>query len=493
MLCNTLNRRTVWLVSSALVLFACSSTPKELDAGDVGVVDAGNTLDAVNFGLNGPCSECAKDNDCGAGLTCDKPAFVCKTPKQVKAGVAVCNTDCEDAKGCDEEGLCALLGTACAAMSFGHCVASAVCKVSGRCTADSGACVVGGDSDCAKSEGCASEGKCRAKDGVCVKSATATTCGDGTCEPGETKQNCAKDCGDVGGEPCPCEPGVCGVKTGCPNDCGVCDAGQSCFDNQCKVAQCQLPDTFKGSVQRVSKLELLDQKVGCDFDDSGTPDNVLGKLWKVYTFANDGVTNAINSGKLNVLLHAGDFDATGKPFDVSVLQGDLPPGPVTCDFTATDVTKSCSFIVRAEGFDGAAKSAICPATSTFSEVKVAAAQLVTESSDSEIEVYVYVVGVPLKLKVIKALVQGKVGTGKSWDLTTSGQICGAIRMVDVNAAVDSISASALLGTGFDQASIKKLVSDLFKPDVDTDGDKKPDAISAAWAFETLPVKVSGVK
>ena len=482
----------------ALSLAACATEPTAAGTADAGAADDALALDSVAldsaiFGDDGPCSECAKDNDCGPGLTCDKPAFVCKTPKQVKAGLPVCAADCEESKGCSGDGLCGLSAGACAALSFGDCVSSAVCKVSGRCSASAGACVVGADADCQKSEACSKDGKCKATAGVCTKPATATTCGDGTCEPGETKQSCAKDCGDVGGDPCPCEAGACGVKTGCPNDCGVCGDGQACFDNQCKVAQCQLPDTFTGSVQRITKFELLTSKFGCDFDDSGTPDNGLGKLFKVYSFANEGATNAIMAGKLNLLLHAASFDAKGQAFDVSLLQGDLPPGPVACDFTATDVAQSCSFIARAEGYDGAAKSAICPAKSTFSGVKVAAGQLVTQGTDNTVEVLVYVVGVPLKLKVIKALVQGKISAGSTWGATTEGRICGAIRTTDVDAAVDSISDSALLGTGFDKASVKKLVADLFKPDVDTDGDKKPDAISAAWSSETLPVKVSGIK
>ena len=48
----------------------------------------------------GQCEPCAGDYACIAGLACDKPAFVCKTPGQIQAGGVFCDVDCKLQKAC---------------------------------------------------------------------------------------------------------------------------------------------------------------------------------------------------------------------------------------------------------------------------------------------------------------------------------------------------------------------------------------------------------
>ncbi|MCO4763167.1 MAG: hypothetical protein KC502_16740 [Myxococcales bacterium] len=483
--------RATFCVAALVLAVGCGSDKDAVAGTDGGATDG--VGDALFGSGNGQCTDCAKDSDCGAGLTCDKPAFVCKTPKQVKAKKPVCAVDCEESTDCAEKGLCGLYAGTCRAETLADCLVSTVCKKTGHCTAKDSVCAVVTDGDCQKADICSQDGKCRADGGECKLPKEAPKCGDGTCAPGESKASCPADCGPVGGEACACAKGECGVKTGCPNDCGGCEGDAACFSHVCKVAQCELPKTFPGGVQRLTSLKLLTHKQGCDLDDSGTPDNVLGKLFKVYNFVNDGAELALSGGKLNLLLHAAAFDASGKAFALNVLDADQGSNAKTCDLKSADVKKSCAFVVRAQSFDGAAKSAVCPALSQFTGATVKGGKLSAGGPDRELHLYVYVVGVPLDLRIRHAMISGTVTGGTSWGATTSGQICGAIRMKDVDDAVDALSDSALLGTGFDQKSVKKLVADLFGPDIDTDGDNKPDAISAAWSFTTLPVQVEGVK
>ena len=52
---------------------------------------------------------------------------------------------------------------------------------------------------------------------------------------------------------------------------------------------------------------------------------------------------------------------------------------------------------------------------------------------------------------------------------------------------------ALEEVGFDKATVKSLVGSILKPDIDTDGDNEPDAISIALALETVAAEVTGYK
>jgi hypothetical protein len=96
------------------------------------------------------------------------------------------------------------------------------------CSADCGACPpVCGNEDCEAGESCSS---CSADCGAC-----GPVCGDGACEPGEDCGSCAGDCGA-------CAP-VCGDEaceagedcSNCAGDCGACPA--VCGNNACEAGE----------------------------------------------------------------------------------------------------------------------------------------------------------------------------------------------------------------------------------------------------------------
>ncbi len=470
-------------VVAACMAFCWTGCAGDSTNQDSGEKDAGaETFQAEDGGPTAgkACDDCAKDSDCGPGLTCDKPAFVCKTPKQVKAGAPVCDIDCFESDFCKDEGLCTIDGLVCKATKLAHCVGSKACRENGACTPDEGKCQVTNDADCKQSTACTTDGKCTAKDGACTKT-SGVKCGDGKCEGSETKQTCPKDCGPVGGDPCPCGAGVCGVKPGCPNDCGGCSGGKKCFANACSDAKCKLPAAWPKDVQRVTKLTMLNHQKGCDLDDTGKPNNMLGKLLKVYSFVNEHAFNALNSHTLNLLLKSDDYASNGKAFSIELLDANLDPAAKgSCDATFGP----CKYVVKAHSYNHLAKSAECPPRTKVTGAKVTGGKLVAGGAGNALDIAVYVVGVPLVVKMQMVTMSGTVSGGSEWQTTTGGMLCGAVPATEIQKAVDSLPESALKGTGFTKKKVNELVAGLFKPDIDTDGDGKYDAMSAAWAFES---------
>ncbi len=481
---ETTMKRIVLYTAAAMLVMACGEDSTKDDGGGEGQ-DAGAAFDANASG--GPCSDCVKDSDCGPGLTCDKPAFVCKKPADVKAKNLVCDEDCADGIKCSSLGLCRLVGGECQAVTIADCLGALTCKEKGRCTAKDGKCVVAADTDCVNADVCKNENKCTLKDGECVET-KGTKCGDGKCEAAETKDNCPADCGPVGGDPCPCDAGVCGVKPGCPNDCGGCTGDKSCFGNKCVDKQCKLPSKWPKAAQRVMNLTLLNHKTGCDLDDTGKANNILGKLLTVYAFINEHTSNAIESAKLNLMLMPDQYDGTGKAFGLSLIDA------VADDAKCNPKQTTCGYTAAAHSYDVTAKVETCPALAHVTNAVVNAGKLTAGGKGNTTTIALYIVGVPLLAKLQNVVMSGDAdGKSSEWHGTTKGRICGAIAMTDLNATAASLPESALLGTGFDKKKVEDLVASLFKPDIDLDGDGNLDAISAAWAFNSSPAKVSGVK
>jgi len=94
----------------------------------------------------GKCEPCAKDADCGAGLSCDAVVNVCKPPeshltrKSQRGWSAACPVDCKASGGCESVGACEWIGDRCAPTSDAHCAASWACERLGDCVERRGFC-----------------------------------------------------------------------------------------------------------------------------------------------------------------------------------------------------------------------------------------------------------------------------------------------------------------------------------------------------------------
>ena len=103
------------------------------------------------------------------------------------------------------------------------------------------------------------------------------------------------------------------------------------------------------------------------------------------------------------------------------------------------------------------------------------------------------VGINLSLKISKAQISGTVTDKDNWKTTKDAKLCGVIGKEDLNKAIDAVPPELLEEVGFDKATVKSLVGSILKPDIDTDGDNEPDAISIALALETVAAEVTGYK
>ncbi|MCB9526878.1 MAG: chitobiase/beta-hexosaminidase C-terminal domain-containing protein [Myxococcales bacterium] len=200
-----------------------------------GTCEAGETC-SVAGACEPPAPACG-DGICGAGETCGAcPADCgCGEGFSCQGGqcVAVCVPDC-DGRVCGTDGC----GGRC-----GDCPAGDVCDEDGQCGPPPASC---GDATCDAGESCLN---CPADCGVC--------CGDGACTAahGENCATCLADCRCPGGQRCDvetfqcvaacvpdCQGRVCG-DNGCGGRCGDCPGAQVCDrDGRCNPPPAQCGD-----------------------------------------------------------------------------------------------------------------------------------------------------------------------------------------------------------------------------------------------------------
>ncbi|MCO4764472.1 MAG: hypothetical protein KC502_23375 [Myxococcales bacterium] len=307
------------------------------------------------------------------------------------------------------------------------------------------------------------------------------------------------------------------TDAGAPDPCDKCTDNQECVDKKCvdkkppcggKCAEgeicdlekdkcvkpsCTLPEakTFTGNknINKVTKLTILSDKEGCDLDDDAAPNNVLGKIVGIYPAANTALGDAVKDGTL-VLIMAPDAWKTDKTeFTTDLLIGDVDPSTKGCDATAAD---KCKYTVADSSYDQLfSGKGTCPAKVTFDPTTVDGDKIKAGGDKQKFELNLPVVGINLKLTISKAQISGTVSDKTNWKDTKKGMLCGVLSKSDLDKAIDAVPADALKDTGFDKATIKSLIGSVLAADIDTDGDKTPDAISVALGMETMAATVTG--
>lgn len=235
---------------------------------------------------------------------------------------------------------------------------------------------------------------------------------------------------------------LCGGPTG--GACSVvCTAGAMCNQNgACVVPTCALPGPVTAGSLAIVDIDLLSENVGCDLNDDASPDNVFGKIVAIYASVNAGTLT--DSGVSMWLTPGGGKGAYYQTLGSPSCAGD----PFNWDL-ATPGTGWCAPWYRLP-----TKGAV---------------------SGGRFQLSLNVLGLPLTFDLALARLQSSepVAVG------ASPMVCGLLPAVALDKAIDEIPDQVLKQMGFDKATIKSLIGGVLKPDVDTDGDKTPDAISVA--------------
>lgn len=272
----------------------------------------------------------------------------------------------------------------------------------------------------------------------------------------------------------------------------ICDTAADDGKGKCVKPTCELPkaEDFAANtnINKVSALKLLSDKEGCDLDEDGVPNNVLGKIITLAATINDTITESVKDGTIVILLAPNEFKSDGTAFTCDLLIGDVDPSTKDCDATKAD---ACKYTVSTSSYNQLASAAKCPALVTFDPVSVKDGKLTAGGDKQNFDLNLPVVGINLKLRISRAQLKGDQSDATAWKSTKNGMLCGVLSEDDLNAAIDAVPDEALASTGIDKATIKGLLPTILKSDIDTDGDGTPDAMSVALSLETFAASVTG--
>ena len=442
-------------------------------------INAGNT-EACDDGE--PCTEL---DQCNAG--------VCK-------GLII---ECDDKEICTADacmgGECVFVATA----EGTSCDDGNTCTAGEKCT--SGACAGGKEADCDDNQFCTDD-VC-VNDFGCYNQPTPEICTDGnactldtcnettdTCKSTQVVDGTACDDGDpctkgdtctanvceAGAEPLVCDDGnsctadSCEAGTGCVYDAvadgGECDDGsEATVEDVCKAGQCKgvADDCSKtlGLTNPTIKVTSLGlgstASEGLDLDGDGLPDNALGPL---ALLVQGQLVEVINNGSLIYLSHLQGFNPDA-PFPVHFFLGQKASTNPDCD-VQEDV---CDYRVDSTGFDEE-----CNPTSSFPVVTWDGTK-VKSVEPGTFTLTFALAGTVHSLEMKMAQIDVQLALTDTTVDSFLGKVGGAVLKDDL------LLLASLLNVGVDLAPI---IENGIPPDIDTDDDGEPDAMS-------LVLKVSG--
>lgn len=274
----------------------------------------------------------------------------------------------------------------------------------------------------------------------------------------------------------------------------ACSASQYCDlaanPPVCKDSTCTLPSTFGPTIQKVSVIKLLAPTAGCDLDDDGKPNNVVGKVVNLYAAVNDTIAEQIADGGLSILFEGKDWKTDGTAFAVSGLIGDVDASNADCDVISE--TGNCKYTINPSSYNKAGASGTCPALIGFSDAKVSGGKLSAGGDGgATFALSIPITGIVLDLKISKAQVTADVTDDGAWKSSKNGQICGVIAKSDLEAAIEALPEDLLAQIGGKTAALQ-LINGLLAPDIDLDDDGAKDAISVAIGFESVSGQITGI-
>ena len=446
----------ITLASLSIALFGCG-TEAGTGGGQIvedgaGGADAGGQLDG----------SAVADAAADAGAT--DAGTVC-TPGEAKCGTgaAVTRLVCKaDGSGWDET-ICDGLNAGCEA---GTCI-----------TADGGAQLdaAGGGDDAGSTTQDTGSDPCG---GLCTAS---QTCVDGIC---------------VDGAPC---GGKCPSGTECKNDAcmpipcgGPCPKGQFCDkeadagNGKCIDPTCKLPTTWGPGLQKISKFTLKPAGQGCDLNGDGKEDNAIG-LQLILDGVNNWLKDEMDSGDRVTFLLPSAWKTDATPFDIILLTGIIDPSNKTCDKSAA----TCKYQVHPWNYDIFFNgTAACPPKAWWSNVTNTKGALKGGSDKQQLAVGYTFDGEFFPATIHRAYISGTVTDDTAWKSTKAGLLCGVMTEKELFKLIDAVPESQM-PAGVTKEQIKSLLPSFITTDIDTDGDGKNDAYSAAFDFESIPAEITG--
>ena len=327
-------------------------------------------------------------------------------------------------------------------------------------------------------------------DEVPVASADATGDGGGatragpftkghcSCLPNELCTPCPVGQACLGGQ---CIVGWCGLET--------CAEGQWCeigSTKPCEEIACELPAVVTPhAVYRVVLGKVADKTTGCDLNNDGKVDNQLAPALAAFLGQiNGGLDQAFANGELVALFDVATPTAVSALTVGTILTGQPAPDMGACDLK--DEKADCKVWVRKQAY-ALDKPGACVAKAKCSGlfgdpgISLACDGTVPQPVAGKPEVTFPGYQVTL--------------TGKLSPQTRTGKLlmCGVLKLADINALLAALPESVVESAGIGgPKQVMGMIAGLAKPDIDTDGDGTPDAVSFAGVLELGPATVTGV-
>lgn len=444
----------------ALFIAACGTDTDTGGGGAAAGNDSGAATDGGALTDGSGSGDVATGGQDGAGAT--DAATVCKAGEaKCGTGAAVTRLVCKADGSGWEETICEGLNATCA---NGTCVAGDASSES-----DAGADSGGGGSD-----------------------AAIDPCG-GLCTPNQTcVQGICKDGAPCGGK-CPagtkCVGETC-VAVPCGGPCPdgqFCDGAADGGKGKCVTPTCQIPKTWGPNLQKISLFKLKPQGKGCDLNGDGKEDNAVG-----ISMLLDGVNNFFNdemvSGERVTFLNADAYKTDGSKFDITLLTGSIDDSNKSCDKSKDN----CKYTIGKWNYDFLFQgSGQCPPVAFWESATAKDGALKAGSDKQVLKVSYPFEGDAFAATIRAAYISGTVTDATNWKGTKPGLLCGVLTQKELFDLIDAIPDSQL--GGLKKSDIKSLLPSFVTADIDTDGDNKPDAYSAAFDFESIPATITGIK
>ena len=458
----------------------CGWLDEHVDDGPVSCADLCNGREC---GWNDGC-ECGS---CGMGETCN---FANKCESTVDCD-SVCIGHCGYvyALGCDCD----------------HCEAGLECGNDNTCVDCAWKCDAAG-AECGNVDGCncggCPTGSSCAADGLCecVPNCTGQLCGDdgcggecgecefGGCLPDNTCPPCAPQCEEL----------ECGPD-GCGGYCGPCEPGELCYGELCE-APCAAPvKPFSGNLTIVESLALgegsaagealdVDEDSGtcspaypCEDGQDNKTSEFLEQMSDFVAYNSEMPASPGNDGRHQLLELPAPF-VPGAPITVHLYRGKPTPG---CDVEAT----SCPVLVDAHGLDpeSCAPRWKLEGETTSSEL--------TAGGPGNVVPWPVHIGLfqPVVMHVHNFAIAADVELGDGGKVfSLQGVIGGAFRLEVALEAWEKLPEEAWTDLGFSKEMVQNLLEMFLAPDIDTDSDGLPDAISFGQKFTAGAATAAGL-